>query len=162
MTTARPVRPSSTPRRWLLVLTVMMAGCCSVVPTTTASSSSSSSTASTAEGRVLLQAPPPQLLRRRLNNERDDCPKDNVRYCDNPNTIMYDPDVYCDVDTCLWDTKRLRQDRKPTLCQNIAIINVDNLDDYLEPCLWWEMMYGYLTPTSTPTITPQPTETRTC
>jgi hypothetical protein len=85
------------------------------------------------------------LPRRRLNNQREDCPANSLYHCDNPNTIMGDPDVACDIDTCEWDTSFLRPDREPTLCQSITITNVSALDDFLEPCLWWEMLYGDLT-----------------
>jgi hypothetical protein len=113
---------------------------------TSAAAAASAAAASAASGdpAVLHQPSRLRLLRRRLNNQRSDCPTDSLYYCDNPSLIMSDPDVMCAMDTCKWDTSLLRSDREPAPCRSIVITNVSTLDDYLEPCLWWQMLYGDL------------------
>lgn len=104
-----------------------------------------------------------QLRGRRLKKDEDDdwydCWDDSIEYCKNPNTILQDETVGCDPETCKWDLELLDPERKPYFCYSISI-NTDSihrLPDFLEPCYWWEILYGVLQPTGSPTITMKPT-----
>jgi hypothetical protein len=139
--------PASTRSVSVKALAVLYFVALTTLAALTFGSGTSAAAASAASGgsTVLHQQPSrPHLLRRRLNNQRSDCPTDSLYYCDNPSLIMTDPDVMCDMDTCKWDTSLLRPDREPAPCRSIVITNVSTLDDYLEPCLWWQMLYGDL------------------
>ena len=98
-------------------------------------------------------------LRRRLNNERfdGDCPEDSIYHCNDPTRIMDDPTVACNYDSCRWSLGRLDPDLPPVICRSITIVDPDSLPDYLEPCLWWEMLFGGMQPTAAPSTSPAPT-----
>jgi hypothetical protein len=91
---------------------------------------------------------------RRLNNQRIDCPV-GVAYCDNPFDILVDPTVACDEETCAWLVTLLDPANKPDLCRSIQLVG--DVPDFLEPCLWWELLYGGLKPTPAPSSSLEPT-----
>ena len=77
------------------------------------------------------------------------CPEDtsnSLDHCDNPLVILSDKGIACNVDTCRWDFSQMDQKQPPTSCQAVTIVpeQIDSLPDLLEPCLWWEMLYGNL------------------
>jgi hypothetical protein len=104
-----------------------------------------------------LEAPASQHIRR-LNDQRIDCPV-GVAFCDNPFDILVDPTVACDEETCAWLVTLLDPDSKPVICRSIQLVG-DDIPDFLEPCLWWELLYGDLRPTPAPSssleLTPGP------
>lgn len=91
---------------------------------------------------------------RRLSNQRVDCPG-GIQFCDNPFAIMDDPTVECNEDTCAWLITLLDPGQKPAVCRNIIITG--QVSDYLEPCLWWEILFGNLRPTAAPSVSLSPT-----
>jgi hypothetical protein len=92
--------------------------------------------------------------RRRLNNQRIDCPV-GVGYCDNPFDILIDPTVACDVETCAWLVTLLDPTSKPVICRSIQLVG--DVPDFLEPCYWWETLYGGPKPTPVPSASFEPT-----
>ena len=98
-----------------------------------------------------LEAPASQ--HRRLNNQRVDCPV-GVAYCDNPFDILDDPTVACDEETCAWLVTLLDPDSQPVICRSIQLVG--DVPDFLEPCLWWERLYGGLKPTPAPSSSFEP------
>jgi hypothetical protein len=91
---------------------------------------------------------------RRLNNQRIDCPT-GVGYCDNPFDILVDPTVACDEETCAWLVTLLDPVSKPVICRSIQLVG--DVPDFLEPCYWWEALYGGPTPTLAPSASAEPT-----
>ena len=86
-----------------------------------------------------------------LSLHASSCPpeaeEESLYYCDNPDDNFLDDTVHCDTTTCRWDLDALDPDQAPIRCQlvnDLGISTIQNLPDYLEPCLWWEMMYGRL------------------
>jgi hypothetical protein len=86
---------------------------------------------------------------RRTQQEREPCPT-GIAFCDDPFDILDDPTVACDEDTCAWLITLLSPQAKPLICQSITFVG-DTAPDFLEPCLWWEILYGGLKPTPSPT-----------
>jgi len=95
------------------------------------------------------------------NNEREDCPeRGSIWYCDNPARVMDDPTVNCNWNNCRWVVGDLDPENKPSLCRAIVIVDPNTIPDFLEPCLLWEMVYGNLQPTPSPSFTTEPTISR--
>ncbi|GKY98902.1 hypothetical protein MPSEU_000846000 [Mayamaea pseudoterrestris] len=98
------------------------------------------------------------VTHRRLQTK---CPKDSIYHCNDPSLVDANDDdsVKCDLDTCRWVLGALEEKARPKLCQGIQIEpdQTDSISDTLEPCLWWEMLYGEFQPTavpSTPSLAP--------
>lgn len=66
--------------------------------------------------------------------------------CWDPTVVLVDPTIQCDPDTCLWDLDALDPANPPGPCEAVRLVEeqLSNLSDLLEPCLWWEMLYGDL------------------
>jgi len=106
------------------------------------------------------------------------CPNTNEKdlyHCQNPTllSIFADDDfISCDLVTCEWRLQELDPDVPPSVCttldlkesvesSNVKIVEELVIPDLLEPCLWWEMMYGDLSfLIATPAPTAPPTKTR--
>jgi hypothetical protein len=76
------------------------------------------------------------------------CPEEkSIYYCDNPVIVLPDPAIHCDAVTCQWDLDLFDPANTPQACASIKLNDreIDSLPDLLEPCLWWEMLYGKLT-----------------
>ena len=89
------------------------------------------------------------------------CPTGSMYHCDNPTTAdavwSVDPTVQCDPETCEWQTNLFSPTEKPVHCVNLEIIRAsDQVSDFLEPCLLWELIYGDFAPTAAPTVSLQP------
>jgi len=69
---------------------------------------------------------------------------DSLYHCLDPEFILLDDTIQCDARTCAWDLQRLDADAAPRICQTIDIVpsQIPNVPDLLEPCLWWQMLYG--------------------
>jgi hypothetical protein len=82
--------------------------------------------------------------------------------CTDPEVMLADPTIQCDPVTCLWNLNAFNPGQPPEPCAAILLLEqqVADLPDLLEPCLWWEMLYGdlgYLLPDPVPTaVVPTP------
>lgn len=67
---------------------------------------------------------------------------------------MNDETVECSWENCRWNLQLLDPARKPSLCLylNPEDIEEDTVPDFLEPCYWWERMYGDMQPSQAPTF----------
>ena len=72
--------------------------------------------------------------------------EDRIYYCQDPQDILTDSTVKCDPTTCRWDVNALDPNQPPVLCllTRMEEDDIDTVQDLLEPCLWWEIMYGRL------------------
>jgi hypothetical protein len=76
------------------------------------------------------------------------CP-DSLYYCSDPETVLPDPTIRCVQSTCEWDFAALDPQNKPHFCQSIVFVppvNTSALPDILEPCFWWDFLFGDLQP----------------
>ena len=78
---------------------------------------------------------------------------------------MEDPTVGCDPLTCRWDLALLDPEEPPLPCVGLnmdqLITDITTFPDPIEPCLWWEILYGdyqELQPSASPSF--GTTETR--
>jgi hypothetical protein len=72
-----------------------------------------------------------------------ECPTNSVYHCNEPNRyVMIDPTVACDPKTCRWNLSLLSPFRQPYICRGIVVQENMRVYDVLEPCLWWQTLYG--------------------
>jgi hypothetical protein len=142
--------------------TVLLLLCCVVAPDVDAASASIEASVSVSGGASQQQQlqQQQQQQHRRLNNQRIDCPV-GVAYCDDPFDILDDPTVACDQETCAWLVTLLDPVSKPVICRSIQLVGDGDVPDFLEPCLWWERLYGGLKPTPAPSSSLEPTQSPT-
>lgn len=76
-----------------------------------------------------------------------ECPTNDLYSCENPLIVLPDPTIYCDPETCLWDLTLLDSQSPPLACQAVLLDErrIASVPDLLEPCLWWELLYGRFT-----------------
>jgi hypothetical protein len=73
-----------------------------------------------------------------------------------------DDTVNCDMVTSLWNVSSLDPNEMPNSCVGVNItedfLTVAN-DDFVEPCIWWHLLYGSLSafsPSAMPSAMPSP------
>ncbi|GAX10732.1 hypothetical protein FisN_14Lh252 [Fistulifera solaris] len=71
---------------------------------------------------------------------------EDIYTCTDPEVMLADPTIQCDPATCLWNLNAFNPGQPPEPCAAILLLEqqVADLPDLLEPCLWWEMLYGDL------------------
>lgn len=62
-----------------------------------------------------------------------------------------DDTIHCDAITLAWNTTFLNPAKMPARCSGFAAPVTNSDDDFLEPCVWWNKLYGdSASPSSTP------------
>jgi hypothetical protein len=97
---------------------------------------------------------------RRLAQNRQQPPNfvNDVYHCSNPQMVNnIEPDVVCDPTTFLWNLTALDPTAPPRLCNGVnytqiyeASFTQVGLSDIYKPCYWWNLMYGSMAPSATP------------
>ncbi|GAX22616.1 hypothetical protein FisN_14Hh252 [Fistulifera solaris] len=71
---------------------------------------------------------------------------EDIYTCTDPEVMLADLTIQCDPATCLWNLNAFNPGQPPEPCAAILLLEqqIADLPDLLEPCLWWEMLYGDL------------------
>jgi len=90
------------------------------------------------------------------NAQRQQPIPDDIYHCRDPAVVddEFDKDktVICDWETHRWDVASFKADKPPKHCEDFVFTSLTELDDLQEPCYLWQLMYGSLQPTFSPSV----------
>lgn len=101
---------------------------------------------------------------RRLAQNRQQPPGwvNDIYHCSNPQQVdNIESDIYCDPTTFQWNLALLQPFAHPGICDGVNYTLIYELSfiqgaltDLQKPCYWWNIMYGSMAPSATPSTGP--------